>query len=93
MVDTWLSAQNKDNQIGLLFIDLCKVFDLVDHNLLFKKLKIYKYNPSSLQWFKSYLSNREQFVEINDTKSDTLQIKSGVPQGSFYFLLSITIYL
>ena len=74
-----LSALNKGNQIGLLLIDLCKAFDLVDHDLLIKKLEIYKCNHASLQWFKSYLNNREQLVEINGTKSDPLKIKSGVP--------------
>ena len=37
MVDTWLSALNKGNQIGVLHIDLCKVFDVVDHDLLIRK--------------------------------------------------------
>ena len=79
MVDTWLSALDKGNQFGLLLIDLCKAFDLVDHDILFKKLEIYKCNHASLQWFKSYLNNREQLVEMNGTKSDLLIIKSGVP--------------
>ena len=55
MVDTWLSALNKANQIGLLLIDLWKAFDQVD--LLVEKLKIYNCNPSSLQWFTSYFGN------------------------------------
>ena len=73
MVYTWLSALNKDNAIGVLLIDLCIAFDLVDHDILIKKKKIYKCNFSSLQWFKSYLSNREQFVEINGRKSNPLK--------------------
>ena len=93
MVDTWLSALNKGNRIGLLLIDLCKAFDLVDHDLLSKKLKIYKCNPSSLQWFKSYLSSREQLVEINSTKSDSLQIKSGLAQGSILGPLLFIVFI
>ena len=54
-------------------------FDLVDHDIL---IKIYKCNLSSLQWFKSYRSNREQFVEINGRKSNPLKSKSGVYQAS-----------
>ena len=82
MVYTWLSALNKDNATGVLLIDLCIAFDLVDHDILIKKLKIYKCNLSSLQWFKSYRSNREQFVEINGRKSNPLKSKSGVYQAS-----------
>ena len=67
-LDTWLSALNKECQLGLLLIDLCKAFDLVDHDFLSKN-KMYKCNSSSLQWFKYYLNNREQLVEINGTKS------------------------
>ena len=62
MVDTWLSALNKCNQIGLLLVDLCKAFDLLDHDLPIKKRTIYKCNPLSPQWFKSYLSKREQLA-------------------------------
>ena len=40
-------------------------------------------------WFQSYLSNREQFVCINDYNSDSVSITSGVPQGSLLFLLYI----
>ena len=82
MVDTWLSALNRGNEIGLLLVDLCKAFDLVDHNILIKKPKLYKYSSVALNWFESYLRNRKQFVVINGTKSNPLNIKSGVPQGS-----------
>ena len=70
MVDTWLSALNRGNQIELLLVDLCKAFDLVDHDILNKKLKLYKCSSVALRWFKSYLRNRKQFVEINVTKSN-----------------------
>ena len=82
MVYTWLSALNKDNATGVLLIDLCIAFDLVDHDILIKKLRIYKCNLFSLQWFKSHRSNGEQFVGINGRKSNLLKSKSGVYQAS-----------
>ena len=63
-------------------IDLRKAFDVVDHNLLLKKLQIYGLNSNSLKWFGSYLSRRYQKVCVDGKLSEPLGIQSGVPQGS-----------
>ena len=63
-------------------IDLRKAFDVVDHNLLLKKLQIYGLNSKSLKWFGSYLSGRYQKVCVDGKLSEPLGIQSGVPQGS-----------
>ena len=52
-------------------IDFRKAFDLVDHNLLLNKLRIYRFNDLSLSWFKSYLSKRTQQVVINNLSSSS----------------------
>ena len=64
------------------FIDFIKAFDLVDHKLLLKKLALYKFDESTLLWFKSYLSNRKQSAHVGGSKSKYLDIVSVVPQGS-----------
>ncbi len=64
---------------GVLFLDLKKAFDTVNHSLLIKKLGIYGVGNSSLKWFKNYLSDREQTMEINGATSDWELIKAGVP--------------
>ena len=65
-----------------VFIDLKKAFDTVNHTILIKKLEQYGIKNTSLEWFKSYLANRQQFVSFNGNLSDKKSITCGVPQGS-----------
>ncbi|CAL4060909.1 unnamed protein product, partial [Meganyctiphanes norvegica] len=64
------------------FIDLSKAFDTVDHQILIGKLEHYGIRGTALELFKSYLSNRKQYVHIDNCKSKTQSITCGVPQGS-----------
>ena len=65
-----------------IFIDLKKAFDTVDYSILLKKLDHYGIRGISLQWFESYLSNRNQYVSVNSHTSEQLSITHGVPHGS-----------
>ena len=65
-----------------VFIDLKKAFDTVDHNILVKKLEHYGIRGLAKNWVCSYLENRRQYVCINDSNSECLDVKCGVPQGS-----------
>jgi retron-type reverse transcriptase len=66
-----------------IFLDLFKAFDTVNHNILLDKLNYYGICGLSLDWFKSYLSNRFQYVEFNGCRSSRKLISCGVPQGSY----------
>lgn len=64
------------------FLDLSKAFDCVDHSILLKKLSYYNVSESSCALLESYLSNRDQFLKVNNVKSSTMHVHHGVPQGS-----------
>lgn len=67
---------------GLTLIDLRKAFDLVDRPTLLQKLQLYGLNEEAVNWFRSYLSDRQFQVVIDNQFSTKANITSGVPQGS-----------
>ena len=82
LTNSWLIAMNKSEVSGVVFLDLKKAFDLVDHDILLKKLAIYLKNSSSLPFYKSYLNNRTQCILLHVSYSSKKSVKYGVPQGS-----------
>ena len=82
MYDRWVSAADSGQISGAVFLDLSAAFDLVDPQLLIKKLKIYGIKDNSLKWIDSYLKNRSQAVWLDCVLSEFLESNIGVPQGS-----------
>ena len=64
-----------------IFVDLKKAFDTVSHKILFKKLENIGIRGFLLNWFKSYLTNRQQITEVNKTVSKQASTTWGLPQG------------
>jgi len=76
------------------FLDLSKAFDTLNHNILFDKFYHNFGNRGiPLQLFRSYLSNRKQFVKLENVQSGLVDISNGVPQGSVLGTLLFSIYI
>ena len=59
---------------GVLFLDLKKAFDSVSHTLLLRKVKYAGLTESSISWFDSYLSKRQQVTKINQSNKNNLNL-------------------
>ena len=78
-----LLAQLKNRKIPINFHnDLAKAFDSLNHDILLDKLSYYDLNDTAKTPLKSYLSDRKQYVKIDEVKSFIQSNKTGVPQGS-----------
>ena len=86
-------ALDKGNFACGIFVDLQKAFDTVDHQILLEKLKHYGIRGKANEWFKSYLTERHQYVSINGYNSSNKLMNYGVPQGSVLGPLLFLIYI
>jgi hypothetical protein len=100
------SVDRKENVIGI-FLDITKAFDSVSHDKLLNQLTTLNIKDKELNWFRSYLENRRQCVELHGNthhqnckfkyiqkfQSNFQMVKQGVPQGSILGPLLFICYL
>ena len=82
MYDRWVRAAHQGGVTGVVLLDLSAAFDLVDHQILLDKLKIYGLQPDFCEWVRCYLTDRHQAVWLRHCFSSFLPCSVGVPQGS-----------
>ncbi len=93
LVDRIITKLDQKNTPIGIFIDLTKAFDTIDHRILIDKLKYYGFTDPAANLIGSYLTNRMQFVQLDDIQSDRRPISTGIPQGSILGPLLFIIYM
>ena len=90
MHEEWLRQFREGNNSLVAFFDLSAAFDTLSKEIFCKKLKIYGFDEKSVEWFRSYLTNRSQMVMVGASMSEECRLNIGSPQGA---ILSPTIFI
>ena len=93
MMNIITEASAKDRVTIATYIDLSKAFDCLQYDKLFTKMEYIGFQEGTLNWFKDYLSERQQCVDLDGEVSDWVDVKLGVPQGSILGPILFLIYV
>ena len=87
-----LNKSDPEFTLGV-FIDLKKAFDTINFSVLLKKMSHYGFRGISNKWFENYLTNRTQYVSVNNYESTLKTVNCGIPQGSVLGPLLFLLYI
>ena len=84
---------NTNELTTIVTLDQSAAFDVLTHNILLEKLKLYNFGKDSIEWIKSYLSFRSQYVTIGTKNSNYWSVMHSVPQGSVLGPMLYVLYI
>ena len=93
VLHVWTEILDQVGNLDIIYCDFIKAFDKVPHKRLLHKIKGYGITGNVLGWIDSFLSNRTQCVIINNTKSTSSLVTSGIPEGSVLGPILFVLYI
>ena len=87
------SSLNNKQYLRSIFIDSKKAFDSINHEVILEKMELAGIRSIDLEWFRSYLSDREFFLRIGFSSSNSIKTKIGLPQGSILRPICFFLYI
>ena len=88
-----VEAYHQKAYCACFFLDLRKAFDTINHKILLLKLEHRGFRGQCYKFLKSYYHNCKQLVHLNGSKSATMPVANGVPQGSILGPLCFSLYI
>ena len=89
----WDMNLKKHKFVGALMLDLSAAFDTLSADILCEKLEILRFDKTTVDWIKSYMTGRRQKTRMGNTTSTPIEVTVGTPQGGILSPLLFSLYI